>query len=158
MHLILFKRKAMTTQIKKRSIFSLAIYLKIILSFLLVFFEGCVVEKSELKIKVINKSYDKVYIGNLLSSCDSCDIMRDLRFQCSSNKPSILRILNAKDSIDLIDKLLETKIRMYAIRADSLDYYCNSRKPLNDIKKKQWVKILSSVVNMGNRTCTIVIK
>lgn len=132
----------------------------ITLFFLLILFQDCAWEKSDLKIKVINESSDRLYLGNLLSSCDSCDIIRDVRFQCSykNNQPPMLRILNSKDSVQLVDKLLFDKIRIYTIKADSLDKYCNNNDYLSNVTKKNWIQILSGDVNMENKTCTIIIK
>lgn len=134
--------------------------ISITLFFLLILFQDCAWEKSDLKIIIINESNDRLYIGNLLSSCDSCDIIRDVRFQCSykNSQPPMLRMLNSKDSVQLVDKLLFDKIRIYTVKADSLDKYCNNNDLLTNVTKKDWIQILSGDVNMENKTCTIIIK
>jgi len=133
--------------------------LKISMLFFLFLFQNCVFHKSELELKIINKSNDRLYTGNLLSSCDSCDIMRDVRFQCTykNSEQRMISVLNAKDSLQLVDKLLLNKIKIYVIKADSLDHYCNINAT-NDITKKNWVRILSGNVDKKNKTYSIVIK
>lgn len=130
------------------------------LFFSLILFQDCAWEKSDLKIIIINESNDRLYIGDLLSSCDSCDIIRDVRFQCSykNSQPPMLRMLNSKDSVQLVDKLLFDKIRIYTVKADSLDKYCNNNDLLTNVTKKDWIQVLSGDVNMENKTCTIIIK
>jgi hypothetical protein len=131
----------------------------ITLLFSVILFQDCVWEKSDLKITIINKSVNRLYIGNLLSNCDSCDITRDVRFQCSykNSDPPMLRILNSNDSVQLVDKLLTNKIRVYTIQADSLDKYCTNGAS-TDITKETWVHFFSGDVNMQNKTCRIMVK
>jgi hypothetical protein len=129
------------------------------LIFLFVGIQNCACQSPQLNIKIINLSNKRLYIGNLLSSCDSCDIERDVRFQCANkdSEPPMLRMLNANDTLKLVDKLLPVKIRIYTMNADSLDMSCKNGY-VDGITKKRWVQIFSGDVDMKNKICTIEIR
>jgi hypothetical protein len=133
--------------------------LKISVLFLLILSQNCVFHKSPLQLKIINKSNDRIYIGPILSSCDSCDRERDVRSECTykNSNQRMIRVLNANDSIELVDKLLLDKIRIYAIKADSLDRYC-AIGATGNITNKNWVQILVGNVDIKNKTCSIIIE
>ena len=123
-------------------------------------FYSCVFEKSDLKINIVNLSKEKIYIGGLgLDVCDSCIIMRDIKWFQQSDKSEqlILRILKSKDSLQLQDKLISNQIKIYTINVDSLDGYFRHGYRFN-ISKKPWVQILSGNVDRNKKTCRIVIK
>lgn len=129
------------------------------LIFLFVGIQNCSCQSPQLNIKIINLSNNRLYVGNLLSSCDSCDIARDVRFQCTNKDidPPMLRMLKANDTLKLVDKLLPVKIRVYTLNADSLDKYCKSGN-VNGITEKGWVQFFSGDVDIKNKTCTIEIR
>lgn len=132
---------------------------KTIMIILFIHMQSCVMEpRGDLKLKLVNLSKDKIYVGNLYE-CDSCEIQRDVRFHCSNRKsdPPMLRILNKKDSVQLEDKLTSNSVKIYAINADSLDEYCN-RGRTDNITKKPWVQLLSGNVDKNKKTCRIVIR
>lgn len=98
------------------------------LIFLFVCVQNWACRSPQVNIKIINLSNKRLYVRNLLSSCDSCDIERDVRFQCANKEsdPPILRMLNVNDTIKLVDKLLPVKIKIYSLNADSLDMSCKN--------------------------------
>jgi len=129
------------------------------LIFLFVGIQNCACQSSQLNIKIINLSNKRLYVGSLLSSCDSCDIARDVRFQCTNkdSDPPMLRMLNVNDTLKLVDKLLPVKIRVYTLNADSLDKFCKSGDATS-ISEKGWVQFFSGDVDIKNKTCTIEIR
>ena len=132
------------------------------LSYLIFLFTGiqnCSCQSSQLNIKIINLSNKRLYVGNLLSNCDSCDIKRDVRFQCNykNSKPPMLRTIIANDTLKLVAKLLPVKIRIYTLNADSLDNFCKNGL-VDGITNRSWVQIFSGDVNLKNKICTIAIK
>ena len=133
---------------------------KITLVILVIHLQSCVMHRSDLKLKIINLTNTNVYIGSLSSyGCDSCEIKRDVGFHCSEKDvdSSMLRTVNARDNVDLQDKLLNSSEKIYAINVDSLNAYCNKATTYK-IVNKPWVKIFSGIVNWKEKTCTIIIR
>src|SRR5258708_11362793 len=99
---------------------------KIIIMFLFIHLQSCVIDKADLRISIINLSKSKVYVGELFG-CDSCGIQQSFKMHCSCRNcdPPMIPVLNTKDSIQLAGKFISNRIRIYSINADSLDEYCN---------------------------------
>jgi hypothetical protein len=125
------------------------------LLFLFFIFQSCTFERSDLSINITNCTEKTVYIGNLYSGCDSCDMVRDVSLRFNVNGD--LRVINSGETCHLVDKLLLDTISEYAINSDSLYEYWKKAEVYN-IMNKPWVKKISGKVYFKNKTCTILIK
>lgn len=125
---------------------------------LLLCVQSCVMHVPGLKINVVNLTNNRLYIGGLYN-CDSCEIKRDIEIYRTAKKdePQNFILLNAKDSIELKDKLLTNKAKIYAINADSLDKYLNNANG-DKVLSKSWIKIESANINMETKSCRIVVR
>ena len=127
--------------------------------FLFIYIGICGCHSSQLSVKIINLTNKRLYVGNLLSNCDSCDIIREVRFQCNDkdSNPPTMRVLPANDSLLLVDKLLPAKIRIFTLNADSLNKFCG-KGLLDVVIKKSWLHTYTGDVNLKTKSCTIFVK
>jgi len=114
--------------------------------------------RNDLNVTIINKSKNKVYLGEAFYGCDSCGIMKDVRLFCVHGNDTTYfpRILNAGDSTIMRTKLHDIQ-KLDVINVDSLIEYCE--KGLNyNIMNKPWAKILTNKVDLKTKTCKVLIE
>ncbi|HEY9259749.1 hypothetical protein [Chitinophaga sp.] len=115
-------------------------------------------DKSDLTVRIINKSKSKIYVGALFG-CDSCSIMQDVRAYClrGANESAYPKVIDKNETAKMYAKYLGS-IRIYVINLDSLDSYCRLGGP-DDISKEKWVKIMGNTnIKESNKYCEFVVK
>ena len=125
--------------------------------FLCIFFSSCLTRSAELKVKFINHSKSKYYVGELYD-CDSCGIKIEIKQYCSNPNDSTYfpRVLMAGDSTVMRTKFLGTE-KVFAINADSLDVHCK-KGDISHVLKSAWIKVFQDInLDENNRTCRFII-
>jgi hypothetical protein len=130
----------------------------IIVLIILIFMQlqACDVEGPRLMTHIINLSKDTVYVDHIGGSCDSCELIRDVRQFCDHDSGVFYEKLSPNDSTILTVKYDE-EVKLLVINVDSLKNY-RSKGYTYNITSKKWVKVLvNDKIKGDTKSCTFTI-
>lgn len=114
-------------------------------------------EGPRITVNIVNLSKDSVYVDPMGDTCDTCEIMRDVRQYCGHTPWVFYKKLSPDDSTIVAVPKDYGPLKILVINVDSLKDY-RSKRYMYNITNKKWVKIIvNDKINENTKECTFTI-